>query len=96
MLHTCGHDIDPGGVDAAVAQDIRQLGDILFDAVKGPGKKLPQIVGEYFGCLYLSFFAKLLHLSPDAGAVYRHAAFVYEDHTVFDFSLFGEIHQYFL
>ena len=96
MLHTCSHDIDPGGVDAAVTENIRQLGDILLDAVEGPGKKLPEIVGKHFGCLHLSPFAQLLHPSPDAGAVYRHAAFVYEDHTVFDFSLFGEIHQYFL
>ena len=48
MLHTCGHDIDPGGVDAAVAQNIRQLGDILLDAVEGPGKKFPEIVWKHF------------------------------------------------
>lgn len=95
MLHTCGHDIDTGGVDAAVTENIRQLGDILLDAVEGPGKKLPEIVGKYFGCLHLCPFAQVLHPSPDAGTVYRYTVFIYEDHAVFDLSFSGEIHQYF-
>ena len=47
VLDACGHDIDASGVDAAVAENIRQLGNILLDTVKGPGKELPQIVGKY-------------------------------------------------
>ena len=42
-----GHDIDPGGVDAAVAQDICQFGDDLLNAVKSSGKQLAQIVWKY-------------------------------------------------
>lgn len=33
------HDIDAGGVDAAVAQNIRQLRNVFFNAVKCPGPK---------------------------------------------------------
>ena len=40
MLAAGRHEIDPGGIDGAVTQNIRQLGDILFLAVKGAGKKL--------------------------------------------------------
>ena len=47
VLGTGGHNIDPGGVDTAVTQDIRQFSNILFDAVKGPGKELSQIVGKH-------------------------------------------------
>ena len=69
MLDACGHNIDPGRFDVAVAEDVCQLGDILFDLVKGPGKKLAQIVGKYFGRGNLRRFAQPLHLRPDAAAV---------------------------
>ena len=40
MLGSSGDDINSGGVNAAVAQDIRQLSDILLNAVKRPGEQL--------------------------------------------------------
>ena len=43
-----GHDVDARGVDAAVAQDVRQLGDVLFQIVERPGEELAQIVREHF------------------------------------------------
>lgn len=49
MLCSGGHNIDPGGINAAVSQDIRQLRNILLDAVKGPYKELPQIMGKDLG-----------------------------------------------
>ena len=45
VLHNT-HNVDPGGVDAAVAQNVRQLGNVLFNAVKRPGEQLAQIVGK--------------------------------------------------
>lgn len=33
-----GHNIDSGGIDAAVPQNIRQLRNILFDTVESAGK----------------------------------------------------------
>ena len=47
MFIAGGDNINSCGVDAAVAENIRQLGNILLDTVKGPGKELPQIVGKY-------------------------------------------------
>lgn len=46
MLDASTHNVDPGGVDAAVAQNVRQLGNVLFNAVKRPGEQLAQIVGK--------------------------------------------------
>ena len=39
------HRINPSSVDAAVAQQIGQPYNILFNAVKGACKQMPQIVG---------------------------------------------------
>lgn len=47
MLDASTHNVDPGGVDAAVAQDICQFGDDLLNAVKSSGKQLAQIVWKY-------------------------------------------------
>ena len=52
-----GYNIDPGGIDAAVSQDIRQLGNILFNPVKGSGKQFSQVVRENLGFLHTCFFA---------------------------------------
>ena len=34
------HNIDPGGVDGAVTQNIRQLGNVLLNPIEGPGEEL--------------------------------------------------------
>ena len=39
VLLSGGHDIDTGGIDAAVAQNICQLGNVLFDAIECAGKQ---------------------------------------------------------
>ena len=46
VLGAGGHDVNACGVDAAVAQNVRQLGNVLFNAVKRPGEQLAQIVGK--------------------------------------------------
>ena len=38
VLRAGSDDIDPGGIDAAVSQNIRQLSDVLFHTVKGAGE----------------------------------------------------------
>ena len=81
MLRTGGHDIDSRGIDAAVAQNIRQLGDVLFDTVECPGKQLAQIMGKNFGCRYSGLSAKLLHLPPDAAPVQWLAILSTENHA---------------
>ena len=80
----CGHDIDACGVDTAVAQDVRQLCDILLNAIESPGKELAQIVGEYLAFLDACGLAQLLHLPPDAAAVQGFSAFAKKNRTGMD------------
>ena len=69
MLHTRGHDIDPGGADGAVPQNVRQFGDILLDHVEGTGKELAQIMGKDLRRLHPGLFTELFHGRPDSAAV---------------------------
>ena len=87
MFGAGGHNIDPGGINAAVSQDIRQLRNVLLDPVKSPGKELAEVMGKYLGFLDTRFPAKLLHLSPNAAAVQRLAAFSKKNHTGTDVPL---------
>lgn len=64
-----GHEIDAGGVDAAVPQQVGQLGDVLVQAVEGAGEELPQIVRKDFSGPDGGPGAELLHLPPDGAAV---------------------------
>ena len=66
-----GHNIDPGGINAAVSQDIRQLRNILLNAVKGPCKELPQIVWKDLGGIDPCCPAQPFHLRPNVTAVQR-------------------------
>ena len=66
-----GHDIDSSGIDTAVAKNIRQFCNILFNAVKSSGKELPKIMREHFGGIHTCRCAKPLHLCPDVTAVHR-------------------------
>ena len=64
-----GHNIDPGGINAAVSQDIRQLRNVLLDPVKSPGKELPQIMWKHFRRINSYRHTEPLHLRPDITAV---------------------------
>ena len=81
MFRAGGHDIDSGGVDAAVAQDIRQLGDVLLNAVKSAGKQLAQIVWKYLAGFDVGGLAEGFHLRPDIASVERFPASRDEDRT---------------
>ena len=59
-----GHNIDSGGIDAAVPQNIRQLCNILLNAVESTGKELPQIVGKDFGRIYIRYMAQPVSSVP--------------------------------
>ncbi len=54
------YDIYSCGVDAAVAKDVGELGDIFLDAVKRTGKKVSEVMRKYFAwidvCVPQSFF----------------------------------------
>ena len=79
MFVSRGDDIDAGGVDAAVAQEVRQLCDVLLNGVERAGKKLVQIMGKHLPRFYPRSLTKPLHLRPDVAAVQRSAAFGAED-----------------
>ena len=69
MVLNSGHGIDPGRVDIAVSQYIRQVKKILPFFPEHPGKKVAEIMGEYLirtdsGCGTDGF-----HLRPDITAV---------------------------
>ena len=65
MLAPGSHNIDPCCVDIAVAQNIRQLGNILFNAIKGSGKQLAQVMVEHLAGLNHGLLTEGLHLRPD-------------------------------
>lgn len=68
VFQASSHNINPRGIDAAVAQHVRQLRDVFFYGVKGPGKKLAQIVGKDLAGLDPGGGAQALHPPPDAAA----------------------------
>lgn len=94
VLRASGHDIDPGGIDTAVAQNIRQFSNILFNTVESPGKELSQIVRKYLTLFNPGILTKLLHLPPDAAAVKRLAVFADKNRTGFDAMAFGVIQKH--
>ena len=44
VLHTGGNDIDPGGIDAAVTQDIRQPCNVFLQSIKNSRKQMSEIM----------------------------------------------------
>lgn len=65
VLCACGNDIDSGGVDTAVTENVRQLCNILFNAVKHTGKKVTKIVRKNLVWIDIGIPAKFLHVTPD-------------------------------
>ena len=74
MLLPGRHDIDSGGFDAAVAENIRQFRHVFGDLVKRSGEELAQVVREDLGRGDPGGLAERLHLGPDVAAVQRFAA----------------------
>ena len=70
--------------DTAVAQDIRQLGDVLFNAVKGSCKEFPEIMWEYFGRVHTCCSTQPLHLCPDIAAIHGLPILCNKDRTALD------------
>ena len=54
VLAAGGNDIDSGCVDAAVAENVRQLCNVLFNAVKGAGEQVRRLCGNtLFGFTFI-------------------------------------------
>ena len=71
MLDSCGTDIEPRRVDAAMAEHIGQLDDILLDLIKHTRKQMPQIMGKHLCGVHACASAELLHLPPYCRPVER-------------------------
>ena len=74
MFPPGGDEVDPGGLDGAVAQHVRQLGDVSRRLVKHPGEQMPQVVGKDLAGRHPGFFAERLHLRPNLFARENFAA----------------------
>lgn len=86
-----GHYIDPGCVNAAVPQDVRQFRNILLNAIESPGKELAQIVWKDFGRVNARRLTQPFHLCPNVAAVQGLAVSGDEDSTASDTALLSII-----
>ena len=84
MLRSGGDDINAGRIDAAVSENIRKLGNILFDAVKDTGEQVPQVMGEHLLRVDIRLRTQGFHLPPDVGAADGLTCAGHKDHTAFD------------
>lgn len=73
MFITGGNDVNTGGVDTAVTENIGELGNILFNAVKHPCEQMAEVMWEHLLRIYACLLAKPFHLPPDIGAAHRSA-----------------------
>ena len=71
VLGTGGADVNAGGVDAAVTQQVRQLGQVTLQPVERPGEQVAQVVGEYLRAVHPGIAAQRFHLTPNVAAVQR-------------------------
>ena len=86
-----GHDIDAGGLDAAVSQNICQLCDIFAGGIEAAGKELAQIMRKHLARIHICRGAKPLHLRPHIAAVQRFPAAGDKDASTADPLLFGKL-----
>ena len=56
-----GDDVNTGSVDGTVSQNIRQLGDVLIDAIEYPCEQVPQIVRKNLFRIDIRILAQLFH-----------------------------------
>ena len=81
-------DVDAGGVDAGMAQNVGQAHDVMLHAVENPGKQVPQVVGEDFFLGNPSRGAKALHHGPDPAPIQGLAGFSDKNGAGLDFPAF--------
>ena len=60
--------VNAGG-DTAVAQNVRQPGQVFFQRVESPGEQVAQVVGEYLGGFHTGALAQGLPIPLDIAPV---------------------------
>lgn len=84
VLRAGGDDINAGRIDAAVTENVGELCNVLFDAVKHPGEQVAQIVRKHLFRVDLRLLAQGFHLPPDICPVDGLARAGHENHPAFD------------
>ena len=82
MLPACRHYINTGRINAAMSQNVRQSGYVLFHTVKCTCEQLSQIVWEYFCRAYPGSVAEPFHCRPDIASVYSVPFACPENHSL--------------
>ena len=70
MFRAGGNDINAGGVNTAVTEDVGKLGDVLFNTVKGTCEQVTKIMRKYLLRIYSRLLAKAFHFSPNIRAAH--------------------------
>ena len=93
MLRHARNKVNARRFDARMAEDIRQLDDLLVCAIKCRREQVAQIVRENFPCVDTCAGAQLFHFRPTL--IYRHglAAFGAKDRAGGGFLPRGELEQ---
>ncbi len=65
VLRAGGHQVNSGGVDGRMTQNVRQLHDIAADFIKCRGKQVAEVMREDLRAFDPGFFAQRFHLPPD-------------------------------
>ena len=81
MFGTSSNNINAGSVDIAMTENICELGNILFNAVKGAGKQVAQIVWKNLLWIYPRLLTKIFHFPPNVCAAHRSTAAGNEYHS---------------
>ena len=69
-----GDNINSCGVDATVAENVCELGNILFDSVKCSSEQVTQIMRKHLLRIYSRLLTKAFHFTPNVGSAHRLAA----------------------
>ena len=91
-----GNDVDARGIDAAVAENVGELGDVLFRTVERPREQVAEIVRKDFAWADVRVCAKGFHLSPKIRAAERLARPRNKDCPCCDMPFLGVVQQLFL
>ena len=92
VLGAGGHDVDPGGINATVPQNIRQLRNVLLNAIKSPCKELTEVMGKDLGGIDTRCLTQPFHLCPDVASVQGLTGSCHKDNAAMDAAPFGIIH----
>lgn len=81
MFIAGGNDVNTGGIDTAVTENVGELGNVLFNPVKHPCEQMTKVMWEHFLRIDTRTFAKAFHFPPDVGTAHWFACSCNENCT---------------